>query len=145
MPAAALEFSLAALLAAVTITDLRSRLIPDAALIAATLAALALVGASDPGSLPARGLASAAAGAFLLAGALLRPGGMGLGDVKLAAVLGLYLGPWIVLALLVAFLAGSLAGGALLVLHGWGARSRTIPFAPFLALGGLAAMAVAQP
>ena len=145
MAAAALELSLAAMLAVVTITDLRSRLIPDAALVAATLVALLLIGVTDPESLPVRALAAAGAGSFLLAGALFRPGGMGLGDVKLSAVLGLYLGSGVVVGLLVALLAGSIAGVALVALHGWEARARTIPFAPFLALEGLAAMAAAQP
>jgi leader peptidase (prepilin peptidase)/N-methyltransferase len=66
---------------------------------------------------------------------------MGLGDVKLAAVLGVYLGPAVVEALLAAFIAGSLAGLAILARPGWEARSRTNPIAPFLALGGLAAIA----
>jgi leader peptidase (prepilin peptidase)/N-methyltransferase len=66
---------------------------------------------------------------------------MGLGDVKLAAVLGFYLAAGVIEAMVVAFAAGSLAGFVLLVRHGWQARSRTIPFAPFLALGALVAIA----
>ena len=97
---------------------------------------------SDPGAVPGRlaGRRSAPAG-FLLAAALIRPDGMGLGDVKLAAVLGFYLGAGVIEAMVVAFAAGSVAGLALLVRHGWTARSRTIPFAPFLALGTLVAIA----
>jgi leader peptidase (prepilin peptidase)/N-methyltransferase len=63
---------------------------------------------------------------------------MGLGDVKLAAVLGLYLGRGVIAALLVAFVSGSLIGLVLIARNGWAARSRTIPFAPFLSLGALA-------
>jgi leader peptidase (prepilin peptidase)/N-methyltransferase len=81
------------------------------------------------------------AAGFLLAAALVRPDGMGLGDVKLAGVLGIYLGAAVIEAMVVAFAAGSLAGLVLLARHGWAARSSTIPFAPFLALGALLAIA----
>ena len=76
----------------------------------------------------------------LLAAALIRPEGMGLGDVKLAAVLGFYLGAGVIEAMVISFAAGSVAGLALLVRHGWRARTRTIPFVPFLALGTLVAI-----
>ena len=66
---------------------------------------------------------------------------MGLGDVKLGAVLGLYLGPAVVAALLVAFATGAVAGLAVLVRHGWAARARALPFAPFLSIGALIALA----
>jgi prepilin signal peptidase PulO-like enzyme (type II secretory pathway) len=66
---------------------------------------------------------------------------MGFGDVKLATVLGLFLGGEVLVALLIALLAGSVAGLVMLIRHGWAARSRAIPFAPFLALGALAATA----
>jgi leader peptidase (prepilin peptidase)/N-methyltransferase len=92
--------------------------------------------------LPERLAAGAAAAAFLLAAALIRPDGMGLGDVKLAGVLGVYLGAAVVEAMVVAFAAGSVAGMALIARHGWAARSRTIAFAPCLALGGLVAMSL---
>jgi prepilin signal peptidase PulO-like enzyme (type II secretory pathway) len=72
---------------------------------------------------------------------LIRSDGMGLGDVKLVAVLGLYLGVAVIEALLVALLTGSIAGAALLVRHGLPARTRTIPFAPFLTMGVLVALA----
>jgi leader peptidase (prepilin peptidase) / N-methyltransferase len=141
MAAALLDASLVAVLGVVTLADLRTRLIPDAPLLAGLALALALGGLTDPGSLPGRLIAALAAGGFLLAAALIRPDGMGLGDVKLAAVLGAYLGPGAAEALIVAFAAGSVAGLVLIARHGWSARSRTIPFAPFLALGALAAMA----
>ena len=141
MAAAVLDASLVALLGVVTVTDLRTRLIPDVALVASLAVALSVCLVSDPGDLPARLLAGMAAGAFLLAAALIRPGGMGLGDVKLAGVLGIYLGTAVIEAVMIAFAAGSVAGLVLLARHGWEARSRTIPFAPFLALGALVAMA----
>jgi leader peptidase (prepilin peptidase) / N-methyltransferase len=144
MAAAVLDVSLVALLGVVTVSDLRTRLIPDAALLASLLVALPVCLLFEPGGIPARLVAGLAAAGFLLAAALIRPDGMGLGDVKLAGVLGVYLGPAVAEAMLIAFGAGSVAGLVLLGRHGWSARHRTIPFAPFLALGALVAL-VAQP
>ena len=144
MAAVVLDASLFALLGVVTLSDLRTRLIPDAALVAGLGIVLPLCLFSDPAGLPERLLAGLAAGGFLLAAALVRPGGMGLGDVKLAGVLGVYLGTRVAEAMLIGFAAGSAAGLLLLARHGWSARSRTIPFAPFLAIGALVALA-AQP
>jgi leader peptidase (prepilin peptidase)/N-methyltransferase len=141
MSDAVLIASLVVLLGIVTVADLRTRLVPDGALLASLLVAISVCLASDPDAVPGRLLAALCAGGFLLAAALLRPDGMGLGDVKLAAVLGFYLGDDVIEAMIVSFAAGSIAGLALLVRHGWRARSRTIPFAPFLALGALVAIA----
>jgi leader peptidase (prepilin peptidase)/N-methyltransferase len=62
---------------------------------------------------------------------------MGLGDVKLAATMGLFLGRDVAPAILVALLAGSLVGLAMMIRYGAAARKRAIPFGPFLALGGV--------
>jgi leader peptidase (prepilin peptidase)/N-methyltransferase len=62
---------------------------------------------------------------------------MGMGDVKLAGVMGLYLGVAVAPALLVAFLAGSLVGLVGVARLGSAGRKVAIPFAPFLAAGGL--------
>jgi leader peptidase (prepilin peptidase)/N-methyltransferase len=124
-------------LAAVTLTDLERRIIPNRILLAAAAAGVAIAAATDPGSLPERAIAAAAAGGLLLAAALAYPRGMGLGDVKLAAVMGLYLGRSVAPALLVGFAAGSLVGLALIARHGAAARKQAIPFGPFLALGGI--------
>ena len=140
MAAAILDASLLVLLATVTVTDLRSRLVPDRALLGASAVALAAVALSEPGGLLERLGCALGAGGLLLAAALSRPDSMGLGDVKLTAVLGLYLGMGVVTALLVAFAAGALAGAAIVAAGGWQARSRAIPFAPFLALGALVAV-----
>ena len=141
MAAAVLDASLVALLGVVTLSDLRTRLVPDAALAAGLAIALPIYVLFDLSGLPERLLAGAGAAGFLLVAALARPDGMGLGDVKLAGVLGVYLGARVVEAMLVAFAAGSVAGLVLLARHGLSARSRTIPFAPFLALGALVALA----
>jgi leader peptidase (prepilin peptidase)/N-methyltransferase len=124
-------------LVAVTLTDLERRIIPNRILLVAAVAGVAIAAATDPAGLPERAIAAVAAGGLLFAAALAYPRGMGLGDVKLAVVMGLFLGRGVAPAILVALLAGSLAGLALIARHGAAARKRAIPFGPFLALGGV--------
>jgi leader peptidase (prepilin peptidase) / N-methyltransferase len=124
-------------LLAVTLTDLELHLIPNKILLAAAAIGLGIVLATDPGSLPERLAAAAAAGGLLFLAAMAYPRGMGLGDVKLAATMGLFLGRNVAPALLVALLAGSLAGLLIIAREGAGARKKGIPFGPFLALGGV--------
>lgn len=124
-------------LVAITLTDLERRVIPNKILVVAALLGAAVAAATDPGSLPERAAAAAAAGGLLFAAALAYPRGMGLGDVKLAAVMGLFLGRNVAPAILVALLAGSLVGVVMIARHGAAARKRAIPFGPFLALGGV--------
>ena len=64
------------------------------------------------------------------------PRGMGMGDVKLAGAMGLYLGLSVIPALLVAFLSGSLVGIVILAREGAAGRKKAVPFGVFLALGG---------
>jgi leader peptidase (prepilin peptidase)/N-methyltransferase len=124
-------------LVAVTLTDLERRIIPNKILIVAAVLGVAIAAVGDPGSLPERAIAAVAAGGLLFAAALAYPRGMGMGDVKLAAVMGLFLGRDVGPAILVALLAGSAVGLALIARHGPAARKRAIPFGPFLALGGV--------
>ncbi|HET8821754.1 MAG TPA: prepilin peptidase [Thermoleophilaceae bacterium] len=81
--------------------------------------------------------AGAGAFAFLLAAVLAYPAGMGMGDVKLAGAMGLFLGLAVIPALLVAFLSGSLVGLVILAREGASARKKAIPFGVFLAFGGV--------
>ncbi|HWP32615.1 MAG TPA: prepilin peptidase [Solirubrobacterales bacterium] len=124
-------------LVAITLTDLEQRLIPNKILLVAAVLGVAIAAVSDPASLPERAAAAVAAGGLLFAAALAYPRGMGLGDVKLAALMGLFLGRDVAPALLVALLSGSLVGLAMIARHGAAARKRAIPFGPFLALGGV--------
>jgi leader peptidase (prepilin peptidase)/N-methyltransferase len=133
----ALGLLFVATLAAVTLTDLELRVIPNRILLASALAGLTISVLADPASLPERGGAAAAAGGVLMLAALAYPRGMGMGDVKLAALMGLYLGRAVAPALLVGLLAGALFGVALMLREGAAARKRGIPFGPFLALGGI--------
>lgn len=136
----AIDFVFVTMLATIVLTDLERRIIPNKVLLVAAALCLAISAPTDPGGLPERALAAAAAGGLLFAAALAYPGGMGLGDVKLAATMGLFLGRAMAPALLVALLAGSLVGLALIARHGSGARKMAIPFGPFLALGGVVGM-----
>lgn len=124
-------------LVAITLTDLDRRVIPNKVLLVGAIVGLAIAAVGDPSSLPERAIAAAAAGGGLFLVALAYPKGMGLGDVKLAAVMGLFLGRNVAPAILVALLAGSIVGLALIARHGAAARKRAIPFGPFLALGGI--------
>jgi Flp pilus assembly protein protease CpaA len=134
-----------AMLAVVTVTDLRERRIPNRVLIAAVAAGLPLLTLADPGTLPERLGASLAAGGAFLGIALARPGAFGLGDVKLIGTIGLFLGDEVLGAVLIALLAGSALGAALFACHGRAAAQLTIPFAPFLALGALLALLLRVP
>jgi leader peptidase (prepilin peptidase)/N-methyltransferase len=118
--------------------DLRERIIPNKILLPSAIAAIVAGALLDPSYLPEQLIAGAAAGGFLLVFVLAYPRGMGMGDVKLAAVLGLYLGRSVAVALLVGVLAGTLVGGAVMARVGVKAGRKTaIPFGPFLAFGGL--------
>jgi leader peptidase (prepilin peptidase) / N-methyltransferase len=124
-------------LLAITLTDLERRIIPNRILLVGAVLAVAIAAVADPGSLPERAIAAVAAGGLLFAAALAYPRGMGLGDVKLAATMGLFLGREVGPAIFVALLTGALAGLAMIARDGASARKRAIPFGPFLALGGL--------
>jgi leader peptidase (prepilin peptidase)/N-methyltransferase len=133
------------LLGAVTVTDLRRRIIPNVYLAAAAIACLTIALVADPQSLAERGLAALGASGFLMVPAMIHPNGMGMGDVKLAGVMGLYLEAAVIPALLVALVAGGVVGLALLAREGAPARTRAIPFAPFLAAGGIAGLVLGDP
>ncbi len=136
----ALGLVFVALLAAITLTDLERRVIPNAILIVGSLIGLAIVLATDPGSLPERAAAAAGAGGFLLLFALVYPRGMGMGDVKLAAVMGLFLGASVAPALLIGIVLGAAVGLGLMARQDSGARKQAVPFGPFLAVGGVVAL-----
>jgi leader peptidase (prepilin peptidase) / N-methyltransferase len=131
-----------AMLAVITLTDLERRIIPNKALIAGAVLCLAIAIPTDPGGLPERLIAAAAAGGVFFLVVLAAPRGMGMGDVKLVATMGLFLGRAVAPAILVGLLAGSVVGIALIAIQGAQARKMTIPFGPFLALGGIVGLLV---
>ncbi len=129
-----------AMLATITLTDIEDRIIPNVVLGPTAIIGVALIALADAGELPEHLIAAAIAGGFLLVVALLYPRGMGMGDVKLAAVMGLYLGRAVAPALLIGFGAGAIFGLALIARHGSAARKQKVPFGPFLALGAIVAL-----
>jgi leader peptidase (prepilin peptidase) / N-methyltransferase len=127
----------AAMLIAVAGIDLDHRIIPNKILLPSAIWGLAATIAFRPDNVDDALIAGAAAFGALLLAALAYPAGMGMGDVKLAGVMGIYLGSGVAPAMLVAFLAGSIVGLAIIAREGRDARKKGIPFGPFLAFGGL--------
>lgn len=138
----AIDWVFVTMLAVITLTDLERRIIPNVVLLTGALLCLAIAAPTDPGSLPERAIAAAAAGGILFLVVLAYPKGMGLGDVKLTATMGLFLGRAVAPAVLIALLVGTAVGLALITRHGSEARKMAIPFGPFLALGGVVAILV---
>ncbi len=146
--AAGIALSIALILIVVpsALIDLEHRIIPNRITLLGAAAALALGLALDPAGEPERLIAGAAAGGFLLLAALAYPGGMGMGDVKLAGVMGLFLGASVAPALLIALVTGVLLGALVIARKGAQAGRKTaVPFGPFLALGALVAVFVGHP
>jgi leader peptidase (prepilin peptidase)/N-methyltransferase len=135
-----LDLPFAAMLIAVADIDLEHRIVPNKILAPMAVWGVAASAVVRPEMLPELLIAGAGAFLFLLVAALAYPAGMGMGDVKLAGVMGLYLGVSVIPGMLIAFLAGSVVGIAIMLRHGADARKRGVPFAPFLALGGLVAL-----
>ncbi|MDQ4049853.1 MAG: prepilin peptidase, partial [Actinomycetota bacterium] len=132
-----LELPFVAVLIAIGGIDLEHRIVPNRIVLPAALWALVAAALVATAELPELAIAGAAAFLLLLVAAVAYPAGMGMGDVKLAGTMGLYLGAAVAPALLAAFAAGALVGVGILVREGAGGRKKGVPFAPFLALGGL--------
>src|ERR1700754_2156155 len=134
------ELPFAAMLIAVAAIDLEHRIVPNKILLPFAVYGVATAIALRSDMLPELAIAAAGAFLFFLLAAIAYPAGMGMGDVKLAGVMGLYLGLSVVPALAIAFLTGTLVGVAVMFKHGAGGRKKGVPFAPFLAFGGLVAI-----
>lgn len=127
----------------VTLIDLDTRRIPNAITLPSAIAALAAGLALDMDFVPEQLIAGAAAFAFFFIAAYLYPRGMGMGDVKLAGVLGLYLGRAVAPAIFIALITGVVVGVIIIARVGQAAGRKTaVPFGPFLALGGIVAFFV---
>jgi leader peptidase (prepilin peptidase)/N-methyltransferase len=126
--------------AALAIVDLEERRIPNRIVLPATAAVLIAQIALNPRGTPGLIGISLAAGLFFCLPMLISPGGMGMGDVKLAVFLGAALGQAVVLAIAVAVLASFLVAVALLARDGAAARKSAIAYGPFLALGAVVAI-----
>jgi leader peptidase (prepilin peptidase)/N-methyltransferase len=124
----------------ITLIDLELRIIPNVITGPAALAAIAAIAALDTDFLPEALIAGAAGGGFFLVAAILYPRGMGMGDVKLAGMLGLYLGRAVAPAIFIALIAGVVVGAVVIARKGAKeGRKTAVPFGPFLALGGVIA------
>ena len=127
-----------ATLVTISATDLERRVIPNWIVLPAAVGLLVANTLVHPSiEWLAAGLA---ASGFLFLAALAYPGGMGMGDVKLALLLGVVLGKTVAVALLLGMIFALVPSIFLLVRHGRAARKMAIPLGPFLALGGVTAL-----
>jgi leader peptidase (prepilin peptidase) / N-methyltransferase len=142
-----------AALLAISVIDLEHYIVPNriiwpTGLASIPLLVLAAAAGHQWGALRSAAIGGAAAWAFLFIVHMINPRGMGFGDVRLAAVIGLYLG-WlgvlhVALGLFLAFLGGSLVGVALILIRRKGMKS-ALPFGPFLAAGAAVAVFAGHP
>jgi leader peptidase (prepilin peptidase)/N-methyltransferase len=138
---ALLGLALVLLLVPITLIDLDHRIIPNKLVLAGALAAPAILALVAPDDLTEHLIAAVAAGGFFLLAVLAYPRGMGMGDVKLAAVLGLFLGRAVGPAVFIALLSGTLVGTVVIARKGAReGRKTAVPFGPFLALGAVCAL-----
>jgi leader peptidase (prepilin peptidase)/N-methyltransferase len=127
-----------AALVAISATDLEHRIVPNRIVLPAAVIVLAAQTALEPS--PEWAIAALGASGFLLVAALVYPAGMGMGDVKLALLMGAALGRTVPVALMLGMIAALVPTVVLVARHGSGARKMGIPLAPFLALGSVAAL-----
>jgi leader peptidase (prepilin peptidase) / N-methyltransferase len=142
----ALSILLILLIVPAALIDLEYRIIPNRITGLGAVLALAVGLALDPSGEPTRLIAGAAAGGFLLITALAYPGGMGMGDVKLAGVMGLFLGTAVAPAIFAALVLGVLVGAVVIAQKGaQEGRKTAVPFGPFLAVGALIGVFAGHP
>ena len=127
-----------ATLVTVSATDLSHRIVPNVVVLPAAVIVLVAMTALHPSAEWALGAFGASL--FLFLAALAYPKGMGMGDVKLALLLGAMLGRTVPVALMVGMVAALVPSLVLFARHGKAARKMAIPFAPFLSLGGVVAL-----
>jgi leader peptidase (prepilin peptidase) / N-methyltransferase len=129
------------LLVPITLIDLDHRIIPNKLTLLGAVLAPAIVALTAPDAIPEHLIAGAAAGGAFLLVVFAYPRGMGMGDVKLAAMLGLFLGSAVAPAIFVALVSGTLVGAAVIARKGAReGRKTAVPFGPFLALGAVVAL-----
>jgi leader peptidase (prepilin peptidase)/N-methyltransferase len=123
--------------------DLEYRLLPNAIVGPAALVGFALSVLGHPERWWLYLLSSVVVAGGLFALALARPGGMGMGDVKMGGMLGAFLGPYAALAVFLGALCGTITGG-LLMAAGKMQRRYALPFGVFMALGGIITLFAGQ-
>jgi leader peptidase (prepilin peptidase)/N-methyltransferase len=127
-----------ATLVTVSATDVLSRVIPNKIVLPA--AGIVLVGMTVVDPSPQWALGAFGASFFLFVAALAYPGGMGMGDVKLALLIGAGLGKVTPVGIMIGMFAALVPSAVLLAKHGRAARKMKIPFGPFLAIGAVVAL-----
>jgi leader peptidase (prepilin peptidase)/N-methyltransferase len=132
-----------ACLVAISATDLEHRIVPNRIVVPGAVVVLVAQTALHPSAEWALGGFGAAF--FLFLAALAYPSGMGMGDVKLALLMGAMLGRTVPVALMVGMIVALVPSVVLMARHGGKARKMGIPFAPFLALGSVAALFAGDP
>jgi leader peptidase (prepilin peptidase)/N-methyltransferase len=138
---AALGVVLVTLLVPMTLIDIEHKIIPNRLLLPFAIAAPVILALGDPDALAEHAISAAAAGGFFFLAVMAYPRGMGMGDVKLAAVLGLFLGRSVAPAVAIALVAGTVIGAVIIARKGAKEGRKTkVPFGPFLALGALVAI-----
>ena len=135
---AAISAAFCGALVVITVTDLERRVIPNWVVLPA--AVLVLVGRMAVDLSPVWAISALAGSLFLFLAALAYPGGLGMGDVKLALLLGAALGATLAVGLMVGMLLALIPSVVLLARHGSAARKMAIPLGPFLAAGGIVAL-----
>jgi leader peptidase (prepilin peptidase) / N-methyltransferase len=125
-------------LVAISAIDIEYRIVPNRIIVPSAAIVLVAQTALRPG--PEWALAALGASGFLFAAAVAYPKGMGMGDVKLAVLLGAMLGRSVGVGLMLGFLAALVPAAVLALRHGAKARKVAIPFAPFLAVGAIVAL-----
>jgi leader peptidase (prepilin peptidase)/N-methyltransferase len=132
-----------AVLVAISAIDVEHRIVPNRIVLPSFVIVLVAQTAIDPsvewvlGALAASGL--------LFVAALVYPAGMGMGDVKLALLLGAMLGRLVAVGLMLGFLFALVPAVVLAARHGRAARKMGVPFAPFLSAGAIVALFVGEP
>jgi len=127
-----------AVLVALSAIDLEHRIIPNRIVLPATV--IVVVANTVRDLSPEWAIAGIAASGFLLVAALIYPAGMGMGDVKLALLMGVALGRTVPVALMAGMLVSMIPSLVLFARHGMKARKMGIPFGPFLAIGSVVAL-----
>jgi len=132
-----------AAMVAVAFIDFDHMIIPNKIVLPGALIGLVASVAIHPQSWWMYVAGSLGAAGFLFALAMLWPGGMGPGDIKMALFMGAVLGVHVIIALFAAFLLGS-AGGVYLMAVQKRSRKTKIPFGPYLALGAVVGVFIGE-
>ena len=127
-----------AVVVALTVIDIERRIVPNRIVVPALVVALVVQTIRDPS--PEWIVSALGAGGFFLLLALVYPAGLGMGDVKLAAFLGAWLGYPVAVALFAGTLLGMIPALVVLVRKGSKGRTATMPYVPALAAGANVAL-----